>query len=197
MCPTPTGRIHTRTAAIILPALFGLILSLITGHFDWLVLIGVYYVMGIFLDTAVYSWLFRFQPPWMTFVLALAEFGLLLVLAGLLNRANGGLENVAVGEAAIFYWISWILAIPITKVVLLPLFSLTYLESAGEIRTTEWSIPESQLALPVLASSADAKRGPGPVVREASGAHAKPLPQLPSPSGVHRLPPQPGQAPAG
>jgi hypothetical protein len=198
MCPTPTGRIHTRTATILLPALFGLIVSLVTGHFDWLALIGIYYVMGIFLDTAVYSWLFHFQPPWMTFVLAIAELGLLLVLSQIIgNTADGGLTHVGIGEAIIFYWIAWILAIPITKVVLLPLISLTYLESAAEIRRIEWSIPESQLPLPVLASGAEAKRGPGPVVREASGVHAKPLPQLPSPSGVHRLPPQPGQATAG
>ena len=51
MCPTPTGRIHTRTAAIILPALFGLIVSLVTGHFDWLALVGIYYIQGI-LSTA-------------------------------------------------------------------------------------------------------------------------------------------------
>jgi hypothetical protein len=198
MCPTPTGRIHTRTATIILPAIFGLIVSLVTGHFDWLALIGIYYVQGIFLDTLVYSWLFRFQPPWMTFVLAWVELGFLLVTSQIIgNEAGAGLSNVQIGEAIIFYWIAWILAIPITKVVLLPLMSLTYLESAGEIRRIEWSIPESQVPLPVLASSAEAKRGPGPVVREASGVHAKPLPQLPSPSGVHRLPPQPGQAPAG
>ena len=198
MCPTPTGRIHTRTATIFLPALLGLIVSLITGHWDWLVIVGIYYVMGIFLDTAVYSWLFRFQPPWMTFVLGIAELGLLLVLAmGIAQTNDGGLDNVQVWEAVVFYIACWILAIPITKVVLLPLISLTYLESAGEIRRTEWSIPESQVPLPVLASGAEAKRGPGPVVREASGLHAKPLPNLPSPSGVHRLPPQPGQAPAG
>jgi hypothetical protein len=198
MCPTPTGRIHTRTATIFLPALFGLIVSLVTGHWDWLALIGIYYVMGIFLDTAVYSWLFRFQPPWMTFVLGIAELGFLLVLAQVIANTNdGGLEHVQIWEAIVFYVIAWILAIPITKVVLLPLISLTYLESAGEIRRTEWSIPESQLPLPVLASGAEAKRGPGPVVREASGVHAKPLPNLPSPSGVHKLPPQPGQAPAG
>ncbi len=198
MCPTPTGRIHTRTATILLPMLFGLIVSLVTGHFDWLILVGIYYIQGIFLDTAVYSWLFRFQPPWMTFVLGVAELGLLLVVSQIIgNTADGGLTNVGIGEAVIFYWICWILAIPLTKVVLLPLFSLTYLESAGEIRRIEWSIPESQVPLPVLASGAEAKRGAGPVVREASGAHAKPLPQLPSPSGVHRLPPQPGQAPAG
>ena len=192
MCPTPTGRIHTRTAAIFLPALFGLIVSLVTGHFDWLALVGIYYVMGIFLDTCVYSWLFRFQPPWMTFVIGIAELGFLLVLSQIIgNTADGGLSHVGIGEAIIFYWICWILAIPVTKVVLLPLISLTYLESAGEIRRIEWSIPESQVPLPVLASGAEAKRGPGPVVREASGVHAKPLPQLPSPSGVHRLPPQP------
>ena len=113
------------------------------------------------------------------------------------NTADGGLTNVGIGEAVIFYWICWILAIPLTKVVLPPLFSLTYLESAGEIRRIEWSIPESQVPLPVLASSAEAKRGPGPVVREASGVHAKPLPQLPSPSGVHRVPSQAGQVHLG
>ena len=86
MCPTPTGRIHTRTATIILPALFGLIVSLVTGHFDWLALIGIYYIQGIFLDTAVYSWLFRFQPPWMTFVLAIAELGLLLVTSQIIGN---------------------------------------------------------------------------------------------------------------
>jgi hypothetical protein len=197
MCPTPTGRVHTRTAVIFLPALFGLIVSLISGNWAWLVIIGIYYIQGIFLDTAVYSWLFRFQPPWMTFVLAVAELGFLLVITQIIGKNIGGLDNVSIGEAIIFYWVAWILAIPITKVVLLPLISLTYLESAGEIRRTEWSIPESQVPLPVLASSAEAKRGPGPVVREASGVHAKPLPQLPSPSGVHRLPPQPGQATAG
>ena len=195
MCPTPTGRIHTRTAVIVLPALFGLIVSLVTGHFDWLALIGIYYVMGIFLDTAVYSWLFRFQPPWMTFVLAIAELGFLLVLANIIgSTAGGGLAHVGTGEAIIFYWCAWILAIPITKVVILPLVSLTYLESAGEMRRIEWSIPESQLPLPVLASTADAQVRPGPVVREASGAHAQPLPHLPSPSGVHRSPVPPGQA---
>ena len=198
MCPTPTGRIHTRTATIILPMLFGLIVSLVSSDWGWLTLIGIYYIQGIRLDTVVYSWLFRFQPPWMTFVLAVAELGLLLVTSQIIAKSSGGgLEDIGIGEAIIFYWVAWILAIPITKVVLLPLISVTYLESAGEIRRVEWSIPESQVPLPVLASGAEAKRGPGPVVREASGLHAKPLPQLPSPSGVHRLPPQPGQAPAG
>src|SRR3954466_1773164 len=106
MCPTPTGRIHTRTATIVLPALLGLILSLITGHWDWVVLIGVYYLLGIFLDTAVYSWLLKYQPPFVAIVLALSEFGLLLVLVGLLNDAAGGLSHIEIWQAAIFYWVS-------------------------------------------------------------------------------------------
>jgi hypothetical protein len=187
MCPTPTGRIHTRTATFVLPAIFGLIVSLVTGHWDWLVLIGVYYLLGIFLDTAVYSWLLKYQPPWVAIVLALSEFGLLLVLAGILNdQAGGGLSNVSVGEAAIFFWCAWILA-AITKIVVLPIASLTYIESAGEFRRTEWSIPPPLEPLPILASSAEAKAGPGPVIREASGVHARPLEPLPSPSGVHRV----------
>ena len=190
MCPTPTGRIHTRTATIVGPALLGLALSLITGHWDWLVLIGVYYLLGIFLDAAVYSWLLKYQPPFVAVVLALSEFGLLLVLTSILNdQAGGGLSHVSIPEAAIFFWVSWLIA-ALTKIVILPIASLTYIESAGEFRTTEWSVPPPLEALPVLASSAEAKGGPGPVVREASGVHARPLEPLPSPSGVHRTVPQ-------
>jgi hypothetical protein len=156
------------------------------------VLIGVYYMLGIFLDTAVYSWLLKYQPPFVAVVLALAEFGLLLVLVGLLNDAAGGLGNIEIWQAAIFFWVSWGLA-SLTKIVILPIASLTYIESAGEFRTTEWSVPPPLEALPVLASSAEAKAGPGPVIREASGVHARPLEPLPSPSGIHRVP----AAPAG
>ncbi len=118
----------------------------------------------------------------MTFVLAIAELGLLLVTSQIIAKSSGGgLETIGIGEAIIFYWIAWILAIPITKVVLLPLLSLTYLESAGEIRRIEWSIPESQVPLPVLASGAEAKRGPGPVVREASGVAREAAAPAPEP----------------
>jgi hypothetical protein len=147
-------------------------------------------MLGIFLDTAVYTWLLKWQPPWMGGVLALAEFGLLLVLAGILNDKTGGLSQISIGEAIGFYWLCWVVA-SIVKIVVLPIASLTYVESAAEFRTTEWSVPPPLEPLPILASSEEAKAGPGPVIREASGVHAKPLEPLPSPSGVHRLPPQP------
>jgi hypothetical protein len=190
MCPTPTGRLHTRVATIVGPAILGLILSLITGHWDWLVLVGVLLMLGIFLDSLVYSWLLKYQPPFVAIVLALSEFGLLLVLTGILNDQAGGLSHISIPEAAIFFWACWIIA-ALTKIVILPIASLTYIESAGEFRTTEWSVPPPLEPLPILASSAEAKAGPGPVIREASGVHARPLEALPSPSGVHQLPPQP------
>jgi hypothetical protein len=190
MCPTPIGRVHTRTAIFAGPALIGLIFSLVSGHWDWLVLVGVYFMLAIFLDTAIYPWLLKWQPPWMGGVLALAEFGLLLVLAGILNDKTGGLHNISIPEAIGFYWLCWVVA-ALTKIVVLPIASLTYVESAAEFRRTEWSVPPPLEPLPILASSAEAKAGPGPVIREASGVHAKPLEPLPSPSGVHRIPAQP------
>ena len=101
MCPTPTGRIHTRVTSILLgPALLGLILTLVTGHLDWIVLVGVYLLMGTVLDTVVYPQLLKYQPPWMTFVLAVVEYGLLLAITQLLQ----GFPNISVLEATIFYW---------------------------------------------------------------------------------------------
>ena len=118
MCPTPIGRIHTRVAILVLPAVLGTILSITTGRADWIVLIGVYLLLGVALDAGIYSWVIRYQPPWMTFVLALFEFGLLYTLAHILDLK---LTNF---EAVWFYWVSWTLAIS-SKIVLLPLFSLT------------------------------------------------------------------------
>jgi hypothetical protein len=189
MCPTPIGRVHTRVATILLgPAVLGLIFTIVSGHLDWIVLIGVYLLLGVVLDTAVYSWVLKYQPPWMTFVLGLAEYGLLLAITQLLE----GFPNISVIEATAFFWASWVLAIWI-KIAVLPIIFLTYLESAGEFRHTQWSLPPEQVALPVLASAKEAQRGPGRLVLEASGVHARPLQALPAPSGVHDvvIPPQP------
>lgn len=194
MCPTPIGRIHTRVATIVLgPAVIGLILTLVTGHLDWIVLVGVYLLMGVVLDTIVYPLVLKYQPPWMTFVLALAEYGLLLAITQLLE----GFPNISVLEATIFYWACWVVA-ALIKIVVLPIISLTYLESAGEFRRVEWSLPPEQVALPVLASGANASR-PGKLIGEASGVHARPLQPLPAPSGVRAVPkaPQPEPVPQG
>lgn len=189
MCPTPTGRLHTRTAQFVLPVLLGLLVSLVSGHGDWLAIIGVYYLLAVLLDLVVYPRAIPWQPPFVAFLLAAAELGFLLVLVGILGEVAGGFSNVQIPEAIVFFWVAWVLA-ALTKIVVLPIVSLTYTESAGEFRSTEWSVPVSLEALPVLAAAEEAAAGPGAIVREASGAHARPLPALPAPSGIHRVLPQ-------
>ena len=165
MCPTPQGRVHTRVASMVLPGILGLILWLITSNPDWFVLIGVLLVLGVTLDSAIYVWAVKWQPPWMTGVLALWELGLLLILANLLKL------DIGIVEGIIFYVGAWLLFV-FTKIVLLPIFSLTYVESAGEFRTTEWSIPASKESLPLIAATGSGEGTPGTLLREASGVHA-------------------------
>jgi len=181
MCPTPLGRIETRAFILIGPALLGLILSLATGNEGWIVLIGVYFLMGVALDLTVYPLVIKWQPPWLTFVLAVGEFVLLYLLAQVLEIP---LQPV---DAIWFYWVSWTLAIW-TKVAILPILSLAWIENAGEFRATGWSIPPEYVPVPAIAASPDAT--PGALVREFSTVNEVPaeLRRLPSPSGVHRTP---------
>jgi pSer/pThr/pTyr-binding forkhead associated (FHA) protein len=153
MCPTTLGRIHTRVATLaFLPALLGLILWAATGKSDWLKLLGIYLLLGVALDVLVYAWAIKYQPPWMTFVLAVAELGLLYALARVLDIHLTTLEAIG------FYWASWLLAIG-TKIVVLPIVSLTYLESAGEFRRDEWSIPPELELMPILPTAAGDEHG--------------------------------------
>ena len=185
MCPTVLGRVQTRTAILLGPALLGLILSLATGDEGWIVLIGVYLLLGVALDTAFYAFLIKWQPPWLTFVLGVGEFVLLYLLAQVLEV---GLEPV---EAVSFYWVSWLLAVG-TRIVVLPLLSLTWIENGGEFRSTGWSIPAEYEPLPIVAAPEGGRELR--LVREFSAVNEIPrdLRDLPAPSGVHRTPPAAG-----
>lgn len=174
---------HTRVATLVGPAILGLLLSLIAGNFGYLALIGVLLLLGVALDTAVYPWLLKYQPPWMTGVIAVGEFGLLLVLAALLDL---GIGFVA---AFFFYWVAWLMATA-TRIAILPIASLTYLESAGEFRHTAWSIPASQATLPVLAATGPDQAAPGPVISSAASRQSQPLAHRPAPSAIQAVPDQ-------
>jgi hypothetical protein len=185
MCPTVLGRVQTRWAILIIPAIITGIISAATQNLGWIVLIGVYFIIGVALDTAVYPLVIRWQPPWLTFTLAVGEFALTFIAAHFLKI------NLTDLEAILEFWISWWIAIW-TKVVILPLLSLSWIENAGEFRSTDWSIAPEYLPLPVTAfSPTQVGAGPPPLARQFSAAAIEipeELRRAPSPSGVHQIP---------
>ncbi len=170
---------------MIIPAVIAAIVSAVTGNAGWIVLIGLYFVIGVALDTAFYPFVIRWQPPWLTFTLAVGEF-VLVFLAAHFFKVH--LSNV---EAIVEYWVVWWIAIW-TKVVVLPLLSLSWIEDAGEFRATGWSIAPEYVPLPVEVFTPQQEgAGPPPLARKFSaGAIDIPeeLRRAPSPSGVHRVP---------
>jgi hypothetical protein len=181
MCPTIYGRVQTRTAILVIPAIIATIISLITHNPSWIVLIGVYYIIGVVLDIAVYPFLIRWQPPWLTFVLACVEFVLTYIAALVLHRhVNGQIVGIHFAHwwlPVIAFWVGWWIAIW-TKVVILPLISLSWIEDAGEFRQTGWPALARQFSAAVIEIPEELRRAP-------------------SPSGVHRIPDELRNAPIG
>ena len=182
MCPTTLGRIQTRVAILVGPILFALLLSLIDTNPGWIVAIGVYLLMGVALDTTLYALVIRWQPPWLTGVLFLGEYVLLAILLFVLEVPLG------FWAATFLYWFSFVLAIT-TKIVVLPLVSLSWIENGGEFRRTGWSVPPALEPVPVVAAPEES-RPYGALVREMTTAHRIPdeVANAPTPSGVHRAP---------
>jgi hypothetical protein len=188
MCPTVVGRIETRVVTLVLPALLAAILSAVFQDEGWIATIGIYLVMGVALDVLVYQFVIRWQPPWLTGVLAVAEFILLFLLLKVLQPGQPGFADTDAlprpgdWHPIALYWISWALAIG-TKIVVLPLLSLSRIEDGGEFRHTDWTIPAVREPLPLLAA---ARPDPlaSPVAREFAHAfpNEAPLERKPEPA---------------
>ncbi len=184
MCPTVLGRVETRTAILIGPALIAAILSLATHKEGWIVLIGIYLLVGVSLDVLFYPYVIKWQPPWLTFVLGAGEFVIVYVLA---HVAKVGLSSV---DAVWFFWASWVLAVW-TRIAVLPLVSLTWIEDGGEFRRPGWSITSEQQPVPALGVAEVGTDTAVPqLAREFSDVFDVPkeLRELPSPSDVITVP---------
>ena len=194
MCPTVLGRVQTRVAILIPGAILATIISLITSNEGWIVTVGIYLLMGVALDTLVYPYLIKWQPPWLTFLLAVGEFFILYVLVKTLKPGHApyGDPNNFFSFAndwrpILLYWVVWLMAIT-TKIVILPLVSLSWIENGGEFRRVGWSVAPEYQALPVLAAIEPSSAGG--LAREFSSVHAGPdAAELARPlSAVHQVP---------
>lgn len=147
MCPTTFGRMETRGFIIAGPALLSVTLWLITGSLAWPELIVIYLGQGWLLDGLLYARVIRWQPPWLTGVLAAGEFVIVYVLA---HAWRVQISNI---DAVWFYWVSWTIAVS-TKIAVLPLLRLTWLEDGGEFRRVRWTVPADRDAAPAASESA-------------------------------------------
>ena len=191
MCPTVLGRIETRTITLLPGAILAVIISILNSNESWIVLIGIYLIMGVILDIGFYPYVIRWQPPWLTFTIAVGEFVILFVIAHVVARASTPPKlNLTDGDAILLYWVTWVLAIW-TKIVILPLFSLSWIENGGEFRFTGWSTsPELVPTAVSVIGAQEAAGGPPPLAIEFSSVRGVPeeLRKLPAPSAVRRVP---------
>lgn len=180
MCPTLLGRWHARLA-MVAPAALAALLALWAGADGaWMVLAGLWLVLGAAVDAAVYRPLVRWQPGALTFAMGLAEW---LLLAGVAHAVRLGIGIVPLTVA---YGCAWLVGHAV-RVAVLPVVFVTRLEEGGEVGRPRWWIPAGQHVRPPAPD-----RG-APLPPRLSGVWTRPAGDgrpLPPPSDVGPIPPE-------
>lgn len=139
MCFTPLGRLHTRCASLLGPAMLAAAFAVVSDKPDYWTLLALMLVCGIGLDLAVYSWLIGYQPRWLTLSLAAIEF---FVIKWVMEWPYPFEIRLHTRQALIFYALAWGL-VWLTLYVVLPRIAPRWIEDGGEFRAPRTSAKNS------------------------------------------------------
>jgi hypothetical protein len=164
---TLRGRLESRLAALLLPALVAAVASPLLHKWWPLELVGLMAAIGIALDVLLYHRLLPYQPGWAALPMGLLELGLTMAAARALE-----LEPWLWGALALFAT-GWV-AQQLLSHAALPLWRLTWAEDGGELgRPGLMLAAAAPAALLLVLGTAWAVEPP--TVRLAAGVHDGPL----------------------
>ncbi|HZU11689.1 MAG TPA: CRTAC1 family protein [Chloroflexota bacterium] len=126
MCFSPAGRVQTRLAALLPALLLAIALTWITGDQRYLTMLVTMTLVALDLDILLYPHLITYQPRWLTYLLGLAEFFIILAVV----RWLAG--TLPLGSIIAFYAASWIAGY-LTVHTILPTLDPMWAEHGGEI----------------------------------------------------------------
>lgn len=130
MCFSLSGRIHTRLIMMIGPLILTGIFATFSNNLDYWTLFGLMLSVGLFLELAVYGWLFHYQPRWLTLMLAVLEF---FLLKWIVEWPYPFELRLHTRQALEFYLLAWLLGW-LTLLVLLPRLWPRWVEDGGVFR---------------------------------------------------------------
>ncbi len=167
MSYTLRGRVESRLAAALLPFLAACAASVALGLWWPLELAGVMIGVGLALDALFYHRLFPYQPGWAALPLGLAELGLTMAVARLLEIA------APLVPALLFFAAAWLVAQLLAHAGF-PLLRLSYAEDGGELGRAGVAL-SAAAPLALVSVLGIAWLTLPPLVHLAAGTHAGPL----------------------
>jgi hypothetical protein len=164
---TLRGRLESRLAAALLPALVAAVASPLLHKWWPLELVGLMTAIGVLLDVAVYHRVLAYQPGWAALPMGALELGLTMSAARLLEL------NAPLGPALALFAGAW-LAQQLLSHAALPLLRLTWAEDGGELGRPGAALAAAAPAAALLALGTAWAVEP-PTVHLAAGVHQGPL----------------------